>query len=202
MSIRKVLLSTAAVASCLTATTPAFASAEPFIGQIMTFGGNFCPVSFQPADGRLLPIAQYNALFALIGTTYGGDGVTTFALPNLNGRTATHQGQGPGLPNYVLGQQSGSTQFTLTTNNMPSHTHVGALRAVPTAGNTEQPTDNSVAMTPAGTNLYSTAAPSNNMNAGDVVLAASGGSQPIAHQAPFLVIKHCMAVEGIFPSRN
>ena len=202
MSIRKALLSTAAAASCLTMATPAHASFEPFIGQIMPFGGNFCPRGYLQASGQLISISSNTALFSLLGTTYGGDGVTTFALPNLNGRTITSDGTGPGLPNYVQGQTSGTNQFTLTTNNMPSHTHVGALRAVPTAGNTEVPTDNSMAQAPAGTNIYSTAAPTNNMNAGDVVLAASGGSQPIAHQAPYLIVKHCIATEGIFPSRN
>lgn len=202
MTIRKALLSTAAMASCLTIATPAHASAEPFIGQVMTFGGNFCPRGFQFASGQLLSIAQNTALFSLLGTTYGGDGVTTFALPNLNGRTITSSGQGPGLPSYVQGEPTGNNQFTLTTNTMPAHTHVGALRAVPTAGNTEQPTDNSLALAPAGTNIYSTSAPANNMNAGDVVLQASGGSQPIGHQSPYLVISHCIALEGIFPPRN
>lgn len=201
MSIRKTLLPAAAMATCLALPAPAHADSDPYIGQLMTFGGTFCPANYLPASGQLLAISEYDTLYALIGTTYGGDGQTTFALPNLNGRMVINRGQGPGLPNYVQGQTSGATSFTLTTANMPSHTHVGTLKAVSAAGNTETPTDNSLAAAPSGTNIYSTNAPSNNMNAGDVVLSPSGGGQSISHQSPSLALIQCIAIFGIFPQR-
>lgn len=201
MNIRKTLLPLAALTTGLALPAPAQAGFEPFIGQLMLTGANFCPLGYEPASGQIISIAENTALFSLIGTTYGGDGQTTFALPNLNGRSVISQGTGPGLPNYVMGQTTGSTGFTLTTSNLPAHTHVGTLKAVPTAGNTVTPTGNSLALAPAGTNIYSTSTPSNNMNAGDVVLQATGGGQAISHQSPALVLRYCIATEGIFPSR-
>lgn len=201
MTFRKTLLPLVAVSTCLALPAPAQAGFEPFVGQLMLTGGNFCPAGWLPASGQLLAIADNDVLFALIGTTYGGDGQTTFALPNLNGRSVISQGTGPGLPTYVMGQTTGSTGFTLTTSNLPAHTHLGTLRAVPAAGNTVTPTGNSLALAPTGTNIYSTATPSNNMNAGDVVLQATGGGQAISHQSPALVLRYCIATEGVFPSR-
>ena len=98
-------------------------STEPFIGEIKIFGFNFAPQNYQLCSGQLLSIAQNTALFSLLGTTYGGDGQTTFALPDLRGRMPIGQGQGPGLPNYVMGQLSGTTSVTLLTANLPAHTH-------------------------------------------------------------------------------
>jgi microcystin-dependent protein len=161
MSLRKTLLSTAAVATCLALPAPAYAGSEPFIGQLMTFGGTFCPQNYTRASGQILSIASNTALFSLLGTTYGGNGQTTFALPNLNGRSVINSGQGPGLPAFNQGQQSGSNQINLTAATMPAHAHVGTLRAVPAAGDTEVPTGNSLAVAPTGTNIYSTSAPAN-----------------------------------------
>ncbi len=97
---------------------------DPFIGQIQTFGFNFAPRGWARCDGQLLPISSNSALFSLLGTTYGGDGRTTFGLPDLRGRAALHQGQGPGLSNRNLGQRAGAENTTLTVNQMPSHNHV------------------------------------------------------------------------------
>jgi microcystin-dependent protein len=112
--------------------------ANPFIGEIRMFGGNFAPRQWALCDGQLLSIAQYQALFSLLGTTYGGNGVSTFALPNLQGRLALGYGQGPGLSNYALGQTGGSETVTLTTSTMPGHNH--SLLATTNAGDQTDPT--------------------------------------------------------------
>ena len=101
-------------------------SIEPFIGEIKIFGFNFAPVGYQLCNGQIISIAQYTALFSLLGTTYGGNGQTTFALPDLQGRAAKSQGQGVGLPNYVMGQIGGSTSVTISQSNMPAHNHSAA----------------------------------------------------------------------------
>src|SRR5512140_216933 len=109
----------------------------PFIGEIVMFAGNFAPRSWALCNGQLLPIAQNTALFSILGTTYGGDGRTTFALPDLRGRVPVHPGQGPGLSNYVLGEMAGTENTTLLINNMPAHNHT--LNAVSDAGDTAAP---------------------------------------------------------------
>ncbi len=110
---------------------PAAAGAFPFIGELMLFGGNFCPRGWTNADGQLLAISANSALFSLYGTTYGGDGRTTFGLPDLRGRAAIHTGQGPGLANYAQGQKGGTENLTVQTTNMPSHNHnVQATNAI------------------------------------------------------------------------
>src|SRR5262245_43375363 len=98
-------------------------SSEPFVGTICVFGGNFAPVGWLPCDGRLLPIAQYEVLYTLLGTTYGGDGQSTFGLPNLKDSTMVHMGQRTGGSNYVMGQKAGTNAVTVTANNLPPHTH-------------------------------------------------------------------------------
>jgi microcystin-dependent protein len=190
------------MATTFTASAPAHAQAEPLLGQMMLFGGNFCPRSWADASGTLLAISQNSALFSLLGTMYGGDGITTFALPDLRGRAPTSLGQGPGLPAYPSqGQKGGSTQFTLTVNTMPSHNHIGTMRARQTQCDTANPDDNSLA-TNAGTKMYHTGAPNVNMDVGTVVVANSGGSFPVNKLSPYLVMRWCVATVGVFPSRN
>jgi microcystin-dependent protein len=169
---------------------------EPFLGEIRTFGFNFAPQGWAMCAGQLLPISQNTALFALLGTFYGGDGVTTFALPDLRGRVGINQGNGPGLSPYVLGQRSGSETVTLTNAQMPTHSH-GVMANGGTAS-TARP-DGAV---PArgSADAYAAAPDGTAMNAG--MIASSGGSQPANNLQPYLALNFCIALQGIFPSRN
>ncbi len=176
--------------------------AEPFLGQIQPFGFNFAPRGWAMCNGQILPIAQNTALFSLLGTTYGGNGQTTFALPNLQSRWPIHFGQGPGLSAYDLGQMSGSESVTLTINEMPAHNHP-ATAALNASSATK------VGTTPAanllgGASIYVGGASDSVMAAGSVVptVGINGGSQPTGILPPYLAINWCIALEGIFPSRN
>lgn len=180
---------------------------EPFIGQITIFAGNFAPRSWAFCDGTLLPISQYTALFSILGTTYGGDGRTTFALPDLRGRVPISPGQGPGLSDYRLGQRGGVEDVTLNITQVPSHNH--NLNASPNAGTSATPTGNFIAkhqvtvergntvdgdsFTPDSTGLGS-------MNTGSI--SNTGGSQSHENRPPFLAINYIIALQGIYPSRN
>lgn len=202
MALRKILASAAVASVALTAATPAQAGPEPHIGEIVAYGMNFCPVDWVPADGRLLDIGENNALFALYGTIYGGDGISTFAVPDLRGRAAIGAGTGAGLPTVVQGQTLGSETFTVTAAAMPAHTHTATLFAAPSNGNSNVPTGRSLARDDeAANNMYSTEPAVNNMNAGDVVIGSTGSGQPVFLTAPSLVITYCVAQFGIFPSR-
>jgi microcystin-dependent protein len=170
--------------------------ATPFIGQITMFGGNFAPFGYAFCNGQLLSIAQNTALFALIGTTYGGDGQTTFGLPDLRGRVPVHQGQGPGLQSYVIGQNGGTETVTLITSQVPAHSHTLAANSNP--GDSSSPANSFFAAV--SSSIYSSSAPNAQMNAAAVGLA--GGSQPHDNMLPFLVINFIIALQGIFPSRN
>lgn len=194
--------SAVAIAATFTISAPAQAQAEPLLGQMMLFGGNFCPRGWGDASGALLPINQYSALFSLLGTMYGGDGRTTFALPDLRGRAPISLGSGPGLPSYpTQGARGGSTSFTLTINTMPTHNHIGTMRASQIAGDTANPKDNSLATSP-GTPIYHTGAPNVNMDVGTVVIGNSGANIPVNKLSPYLVMRWCVAMQGVFPSRN
>ncbi|MFM2367716.1 MAG: hypothetical protein RL619_6 [Bacteroidota bacterium] len=183
-------------------------SIEPFIGEIKIFGFNFAPVGYQLCNGQIISIAQYTALFSLLGTTYGGNGQTTFALPDLQGRAAKSQGQGVGLPNYVMGQIGGSTSVTILQSNMPAHNHpaTGITANLPVAsgqGSVNSPVGNYLAQ--ASVDMYSTAA-TLNKNYGPLAVSGatgiSGSSTPIGIENPYLVVNYSIALEGIFPSRN
>ncbi len=167
---------------------------EPFLGQIQPFGFNFAPRGWTRCDGQLLPISQNTALFALLGTTYGGDGRTTFGLPDLRGRAALHFGQGPGLSSYNIGQKGGAETVTLSTNQMPSHNH--SLNAVAEPASTAKPEGNLLAAA-----LTYDVAPPDAVMAG-VSIGSTGGGAAHNNIQPFLVINWCIALVGIFPSRN
>ena len=204
MTLRKALLSSIAPAAMVSASlvaTPAHAGAEPYIGEIVAYGFNFCPRGWAAASGQLLSIAQNTALFSILGTTYGGNGQTTFALPDLRGRVAMGDGSSV-FGNYTLGQQGGAESFSVLTSNMPIHTHTAALRAAPTLGNTNVPTDNSMARAPSGATVYSTVDPTANMNAGDVLVSPTGSNIPVGKASPYTTMNYCIALEGIFPPRN
>jgi microcystin-dependent protein len=166
----------------------------PYIGEIRMVGFNFAPVGWLACQGQLLPISEYDVLFNLIGTTYGGDGQNTFALPNLQSRVPIHAGQGGGLSPRVIGQTGGAEQVTLTTQLIPSHSHVPQAN---TQASSSSPTNN---FWGGWTGLeYSSSAP-NAQTAADV--NPSGGSQPHDNMVPFLVINFVIATEGIYPTPN
>lgn len=165
---------------------------EPFIGQIQAFGFNFPPRGWAKCDGQLLPISQNTALFSLLGTQYGGEGITTFGLPDLRGRAPIHQGSGPGLSNRGLGDKIGNETTTLTTVNLPAHDHSINSAA---EGNTDNPSGNYIAG--AGLNSYSTVT-----NTTSKSTAITGEGQATNNMQPSLALNYCIALVGIYPSRN
>lgn len=174
--------------------------AEPFIGQIIQVGFNFAPRGYATCDGQTLSIAQNTALFSLLGTTYGGDGRVTFGLPDLRGRIPLHQGQGPGLPNYTMGEASGVENHRLISSEMPMHNHT--VRAdSKDIGNTT-PINAYLAKDASGlgTSNFSDTSDGNTMNSNSI--KAFGDNQAHNNIQPMLVINYCIALEGIFPSRN
>lgn len=173
--------------------------ASPFLGEIRMFAGNFAPRGWAFCNGQILSIAQNTALFSLLGTTYGGNGQTTFALPNLQGRVPVHWGQGPGLSPYNLGQQTGQESVTLLQTQLPAHTH--PLNAIAGGGNQASPAGNLPAVESTGTSLnYASGAPTITMN--PLAVGATGSSQPVPVVQPCLAVSFIIALQGIFPSRN
>ncbi len=168
---------------------------EQFIGEIRQFGFNFAPNGWAMCNGQLLPISQNTALFTLLGTTYGGDGISNFALPNLQGRVAIHQGDGSGLSPYVIGQSGGTENNTLNENQMPAHGHEVLGHAA--AATSPKPAGHVPATTT--TDSYATV-PTTAMNAG--MIGATGGGQPFSITQPYLTLNFCIALVGIFPSRS
>jgi microcystin-dependent protein len=169
---------------------------NPFLGEIRLVGFNFPPVGWEPCDGRLMAISENDALFALIGTTYGGDGQTTFALPDLRGRVPINQGQGPGLSVYTIGQLAGTESVTLLNIEMPQHTHqiltgAGGARS-------SSPTGNLLGSGEA--DIYSRSGSAVTIH--PATISPSGGSQPHENMQPFLCVNFIICVAGIFPSRN
>ena len=163
------------------------------------FGGSFAIYGWAFCDGNLIQISQNDALFNLIGTTYGGDGVNTFALPDLRGRLPIGDGQGGGLQPYAIGQKAGAENVTLATGQLPSHTH--AAQSQSASGDSSAPAPNTVAWaTPTGNNRYSTGAPTGTMNA--TAIANTGGSQSHENMMPFLCVNYIIALEGTYPPRN
>jgi microcystin-dependent protein len=172
---------------------------EPFYAEIKMFGGNFAPRGYAMCNGQILPIAQNTALFSLLGTTYGGNGQTTFALPDLRGRVPVHPGQGPGLPPVSLGESSGEPHHTLISTEMPQHNHlVGCTDATADAN---APSGKILATDAAGvTGEYSSGAATATMN--PQTIGVAGGSQPHNNMQPYLGVTFIIALEGIYPSRN
>ena len=184
-------------------------STEPFIGEIKIFGFNFAPVSYQLCSGQIMSIAQNTALFSLLGTTYGGNGQTTFALPDLRGRMPIGQGQGPGLPNYIMGQLSGTTNVTLLPSNLPSHMHT--LNAVQvklqaSSGNADELSPDGNFPATASSAVYSGNGATPNVFTGGTQITGTtdikGSNAPVSILNPYLAINYSIAIYGIFPSRN
>jgi microcystin-dependent protein len=189
---------------------------EVFIGTIQPFGFDFAPRGWATCQGQLMGIAQNSALFSLLGTTYGGDGQTTFGLPDLRGRMPIGAGQGPGLSPYGQGQVGGTESGTLTANNLPAHVHPATatvqvqVAGTPTGADNAPTAANSFlgASPPGGgaaANIWSTALNSPVVmggTSGTVTVGPSGGSQPFGLMNPYLALNFCIALEGIFPPRN
>ena len=170
----------------------------PFIGEIRMFGGNFPPSGWAFCDGQLVPISENDALFTLIGTTYGGDGQETFALPNLQSRIPIHAGQGPGLTNRTLGETGGTESVTLTTHQSPIHNH--AFLASTDFSNVNNPSGAVMAQQTIAT-PYRESGPSGGAFAANAIQPV-GGSQPHDNMQPFLVISFIISLFGVFPTQN
>ncbi|MCU0496007.1 MAG: tail fiber protein [Anaerolineae bacterium] len=171
---------------------------DQFLAEIRMFPFNFPPQGWAFCDGQLLPLSQNTALFSLLGTTYGGNGASNFALPNLQGSTPIHYGQGPGLSNYSLGDSVGSTTVTLLASEMPTHSHI--LRGV--SGLAERSNPNNTAYATAdGENLYTQTA-TNLTPMHPNTITFFGGNTPHTNMMPYLVVNFCIAMQGIFPPRT
>ncbi len=171
---------------------------NPFLGMIILFCGNFAPAGFALCNGQLLAISQYSALFSLLGTTYGGNGTTTFGLPNFQGRVPIHPGNGPGLSPYFLGQIGGYETNTLTTSNLPPHSH--GLLGDSTGSGKEFPGPNHVIGVSTTDKMYSANAPNTTMSPRSI--GNTGQGIPVNNLQPYLTVNYCIALVGIFPSRN
>lgn len=170
---------------------------EPFLGEIRMFGGRFAPLGWAFCEGQLLPISENDALFALLGTIYGGDGQETFGLPNLGERCPVHVGTGPGLSPRTLGETGGVQTVTLTAGQIGGHNH--ALFATTNPGTSPNPANDALAQAP-GIRLYVEDVPTNPM--AQNVLQPQGGSQPHENRHPFLAVSFIISLFGIFPPRN
>ncbi len=180
----------------LTASINTARAQDPYIGEIRMFTGNFAPRSWLLCHGQLLPINQYSALFSILGTTYGGDGVSTFALPDLRGRVAIGEGQGPGLNQTNLGEKKGEEAVNLTVNNLPSHNHSTNSNETVVV---KKESVRSVNMNTADHATVTTDEEGNNEQS---TTSYTGNSQPVNNMQPSLTINYIICLEGIYPSRN
>lgn len=173
---------------------------DPFLGEVRMFGGNFAPVGWVLCDGRLLSIAENDALYTLLGTTYGGDGQSTFGVPDLRGRSPIHMGQGPGLSNRTLGEMPGSEAVSLTVAQLPAHTH--SLQASSATVATQGTAQNNLwATNSAGALCYANApSPGGAMSAASI--ATAGTSLPHENMMPFQAVNFIMATAGIYPTQS
>jgi len=221
-----------AAAICFTTLSKqAVAGPDPFVGEISYVGFNFAPKGWAKCDGQLLPVSQYSALYSLLGTAFGGDGRTNFALPDMRGRVPVHQGTGPGLSNYTIGQKGGMETATLNINNLPAHNHTATATSTSTVSGgsisstlkavnsdaTEKNAQGNALANAAGLNkAYSTTTPDVSMNAGsidstlsgltigtstEVTIGPTGGNQPFSIKQPYQVVNCIIALEGTYPSR-
>ncbi|PHN06709.1 phage tail protein [Flavilitoribacter nigricans] len=175
---------------------------QPFIGQIQAFGFNFAPQGWSLCDGQLLAINSNQALFSLLGTTFGGDGRTTFGLPDLRGRSIVHVGNGPGLSQINWGQKAGAETHTLTLGQMPSHNHVATVHLGTGLANNANGSGANFAANTGGTSIYNSGALGDAMALGNVTVNNNGSNQAFNMRNPYLGIYVGIALFGIFPSRN
>src|SRR5687767_13745041 len=173
--------------------------ADPFVAEIRIFPFNFAPKGWAWCDGQLMPLSQNTALFSLLGTTYGGNGKSNFALPDLQGRAPMHPGQGPGLSLHDLGETGESETVTLLESEIPAHSHSLLASTVP--GNNESPAGNVLARSTGG-NVYLPAADAPLVSMSDPAVAPAGGDQPHNNLQPYLTFYFCIALQGVFPPRG
>lgn len=196
--MKRALLSAAVAAASLAAAQPVLAQAsDPYLGQLMLVGFTYCPDGWQEANGQLLAVSSNPALFSLYGVTYGGNGSTTFGLPDLRGRVPAHTGTGPGLSPVTQGQIMGADSTVLSIGQMPIHNH--ALFGSTGTSDTGSPS-NALLPTFAGTNIYS-AAGAANLTMKPSAIGLAGGNSPFDQHQPTLVLRWCVATSGIFPPR-
>lgn len=176
---------------------PAAAQSEPFLGQLMLLGGLYCPENWVDANGAMLPIAKHTALFALFGTIYGGDGRNTFGLPDLRGRSPIGEGKGPGLSDYRQGNMGGFENLTVRIENMPAHNH--QVQVTNEIADKNGPGSDFLAKTAADQDIYHDGPPSKIMD--PAMITYTGGSQPINKRSPYLTMRWCVALTGVYPSR-
>lgn len=174
--------------------------ADPFVAEIRIFPFNFAPKGWAFCDGQLMPLSQNTALFSLLGTTYGGDGKSTFALPDLQGRAPMHTGQGPGLSLHDLGEEGGAETITLLESEVPVHSH--SLMASTQPGEDAAPNPGEALGRSVGASLYQTATNSNIVQLYPGALAPAGGDQPHNNMMPYLAFNFCIALQGVYPPRT
>jgi microcystin-dependent protein len=173
---------------------------DPFVAEIRIFPFNFAPKGWAFCDGQLLPLSQNTALFSLLGTTYGGDGKSTFALPDMQGNAPMHPGQGPGLSLHDLGETGGSETVTLLESEIPAHAH--NLMASGTSSSKPNPSGNALARVQSGATPYVPPAGAPLTPFSDQALAPAGGDQPHNNMQPYLTLSFCIALQGVFPPRT
>lgn len=171
---------------------------EPFVGQIQAFGFNFAPRGWAMCNGQLMSISENTALFSLLGTTFGGDGRTSFGLPELRGRSIVHIGNGPGLSDVRWGQVGGQENITLNTNHLPAHNHTTVMNL----GGTAEEAGAGHFLATSGALFAEDAAAGSTLNAGAITSGNTGGGQSFNNRNPYLGINVCIALLGIYPSRN
>ena len=175
--------------------------ADPFVAEIRIFPFNFAPQGWAWCDGQLLPLSQNVALFSLLGTTYGGNGMSNFALPDLQGRAPMHPGWGPGLSLHDLGETGGSETVSLLESEIPSHAHALNVRTTP-AANVSTPSSSVILGRSLGGNAYQSAGAAPQVTMSDQALAPAGGDQPHNNLMPYLTFYFCIALQGVFPPRT
>lgn len=190
------ICSVAFAAASLQVATPVVA--EPFLGEIRFVGFTFAPRGWAECNGQILPISQNQALFSILGTTYGGDGRTTFALPDVRGRTPVHEGNGPGLSAYSLGQRTGTESNTLTLAHLPAHDH--KVQATNSSARSSSPANNTLARTRSNGRAYVNEDPNVALHSSSV--AVTGAATPVNNMQPFNTLRCIIATQGLFPSRN
>src|SRR5215471_18636100 len=173
---------------------------NPFVAEIRIFPFNFAPKGWAFCDGQILPLSQNTALFSLLGTTYGGDGKSNFALPNMQGNAPMHPGQGPGLSLHDLGESSGSDTVTLLESEMPAHSHSLMANAFPATLGLGSPT--ATLAHSQGGNAYTANTTQNIVQMSDSTIAPAGGDQPHNNLMPYLTLNFCIALQGVFPPRT